>query len=323
VPVREGPAESSGKKDGKEPERKVTGADALVTVLGQLAGQLVLWDLKVRLDVPDAVHQMRVTSRSLRSLLKAAAPFFDGDTAGELDVGLRELARALSPARDAEVTAQLLPARVAALDGRVSPAAAQVLQRTAEDQAATAAATVRDHLGNPKHLRLLADVQAFAADPPLTPECRQLTARKARDKMLRRALRKVQRTGRQGIAAEDSGSEADFAHQLVHLHEVRKDVKRVRYVHAVLKRAGIEPGPAVARAAADAKEHQEALGQIMDAGVVAGWLERTADSWVGTGEDRYALGMLHGTELAAVRAGVEDGHETVAQLLAQLRKDKV
>lgn len=78
---------------GKKAGLQVTGAQVLHTVLGQLAEQLVLWDLKVRLDAPDAVHQMRVTSRSMRSLLKAASPFLDGDTAQELDVRLRELAR--------------------------------------------------------------------------------------------------------------------------------------------------------------------------------------------------------------------------------------
>ncbi|MEX5270232.1 CYTH and CHAD domain-containing protein [Kocuria sabuli] len=313
--------EQNVKKSGKQKAgRKASGADLLITVLGQLAEQLVLWDLKVRLDAPDAVHQMRVTSRSMRSLLKAAAPFLDGEAAQELDVRLRELARALSGARDAEVTAELLPTRVEALDGQVDPAAARVLQHTAEQQAQAAAATVRGQLSNPAHLRLLADVQAFAADPPLTEQCQGLSVRKMADKLLRRTLRKVVRAGAHGVAAEDSGAETRPEQRLEHLHEVRKAVKRVRYVNATLKRAGIEPSTAVAHAAADAKEHQDELGQIMDAGVVAGWLERTASSQ-GTGEDRYALGLLHGAELAAVRTGVEHGHDLVNDLLIRLRQD--
>ena len=58
----------------------------LRAVLGELAEQLVLWDFRVRLDVPDAVHQMRVTSRSLRSVLRAAQPFFDGAGSGDYRV---------------------------------------------------------------------------------------------------------------------------------------------------------------------------------------------------------------------------------------------
>ncbi|WP_460669494.1 CHAD domain-containing protein, partial [Kocuria himachalensis] len=141
------------------------------------------------------------------------------------------------------------------------------------------------------------------------------------NKLVRRALRKVQRVGDHGLAAEDSGAETDLAHRLEHLHEVRKDVKRVRYVSAVLKRSGFTPGKRVRHAAADAKAHQEALGEIMDAGVVEGWLARTADAYRGTGEDRYAVGVLHGAELAAVRTGVTTGHEVVAELMTQLRQD--
>lgn len=308
-------------KTGKKAGPQATGALVLATVLGQLAEQLVLWDLKVRLDAPDAVHQMRVTSRSMRSLLKAAAPFLYGETAQELDVRLRVLARALSGARDAEVTAELLPTRVEALAGQVDPAAAQVLQHTAEQQAAAAAATVRGQLSNPAHLRLLADVQAFAVDPPLTEQCRQLSAGRVVDKLLRRALRKVVRVGAHGVAAEDSGAETGPEQRLEHLHEVRKAIKRVRYVNATLKRAGFEPGTAVAHAAADAKKHQDVLGEIMDAGVVAEWLQRTAASPQGSEMDRYALGLLHGAELAAVRTGVKNGHDIVTNLLTRLRQD--
>jgi CHAD domain-containing protein len=163
-------------------------------------------------------------------------------------------------------------------------------------------------------------VQAFAADPPLTERCRRLSAGKVVDKLLRRALRKVVRVGAHGVAAEDSGAETGPEQRLEHLHEVRKAVKRVRYVHASLKRAGFDPSPAVAHAAADAKKHQDVLGEIMDAGVVAGWLERTASAQ-GTREDRYSLGLLHGAELAAVRTGIEHGHDLVTDLLIRLRQD--
>lgn len=219
------------------------------------------------------------------------------------------------------MTAELLPSRVDALDGKVDPVAAEVLQRAAEQQAAAAAATVRAQLSNPAHLRLLADVQAFAIDPPLAQQCHNISARRMAEKLLRRALRKVVRVGAVGVAAEDSGAETGPEQRLEHLHEVRKAVKRVRYVDATLKRAGFGPGTAVGHAAADAKKYQDVLGEIMDAGVVAGWLERTAASSQGIGVDRYAVGLLHGAELAAVHSGVQNGHDTVTDLLVRLRMD--
>ncbi|MEX5302099.1 CHAD domain-containing protein [Kocuria sabuli] len=312
----------SAKKSGKNPGRKAkgTGPEVLRTVLEELAEQLVLWDFKVRLDAPDAVHQMRVTSRSLRSVLRVASPFFEGDAADELDARLRELARALSSARDAEVTAQLLAGRVAELDGRVGPAAAEVLQRTAEDQARRAAGTVHKHVAAKGHLQLLADVRAFAATPPLTEECAELSAREVSDALVLRALRKVVRVAERGAAAEDAG-ETGGEQRLEHLHDVRKAVKRVRYVDAVLDRAGFRPGKSLRRAAQDAEDYQDALGLIMDASVVEGWLAATATALARSGEDRYAVGALHGAEVVRLRTGTEGGADVVGVLLSQLRED--
>ena len=311
---------SSKKKTGQKSGKKdrATAADVLTTVLGELAEQLVLWDFKVRLDIPDAIHQLRVTSRSLRSLLKVARRFLEGDAAQELDVRLRELARALSPARDAEVVAGMLAGRVERLDGRVNPAAAAVLQRAAEEQAGTAARTVRRHVGTQEHLQLLADVQALAAAPPVSDKCTHLSARKGADALVRRALDKVVRVAERDVAAE-AGANGD--EKLAHLHDVRKAVKRVRYVGALLTAAGFRPGKSVRRAASDAEEYQDALGRVMDAAVLEQWLARAAQRLEGSGEDRYAVGVLHGAELMDLRAGVENGTETVDVLLSQLRKD--
>ena len=69
-------------------------------------GELVEWDRAVRADVYDSVHQMRVTTRKIRSLLQSSAgPFGISDDAWILDE-LRQLAAVLGVARDAEVLAE-------------------------------------------------------------------------------------------------------------------------------------------------------------------------------------------------------------------------
>ncbi|MFF0988466.1 CYTH and CHAD domain-containing protein [Kocuria nitroreducens] len=311
-----------GKKAGKKEKTagEVAGPGVLRAVLRELGEQLVLWDFKVRLDVPDAVHQMRVTSRSLRSVLRAARPFFDGDAAEELDARLRELARTLSAARDAEVTAELLAGRVEALDGRVEPAAAESLRRRAEEEARTAAAKVRRHVTGQEHLRLLADVQDVAAAPPLTEECARLSGREISDALVHRALRKVVRVAERGVEAGPAGG-TDAEQRLEHLHEVRKAVKRVRYVDAVLGRTGLRPGKQLRRAARDAEDYQDELGRIMDAAVVERWLAGTAAALARSGDDRYAVGALHGAEVVRLRAGTDGGMDVVGVLLSQLRED--
>lgn len=315
-PGRGAPRTSGRKKAGK----KRPGPDVLRAVLGELAEQLVLWDFKVRLDAPDAVHQMRVTSRSLRSVLRAAAPLLDSGAARELDAGLRTLARALSAARDAEVTAQLLGGRAGELGGRVDPEAAEFLRRAAEEQARAAAGRVRRHVRSGEHLRLLADVRAFAAAPPLAGTCARLSAREVADFLVHRTLRKALRATRRGPEVEGAGAAAGAA-ELEHLHDVRKAVKRVRYVAAVLERTGFSPGRAMRRAAAGAQGYQDALGEVMDAAVVEEWLAGTARSRPGAGGDRYAVGLLHGAEVVRLRTGLEGATGVVGALRSQLRED--
>ncbi|MCJ8505989.1 CYTH and CHAD domain-containing protein [Kocuria flava] len=352
---RAGAAEAgTAPADGPGP---TTGEELLRTLLGELAERLVLWDFKARLDVPDAVHQMRIGSRSLRSVLRAAAPLLEGTAGDELALRLRELARALSAARDAEVTAELLPARAAELSGGVPAAGVASLRRTAQEQAEKATAGVRRRLGGREHLQLLADVQAFAAAPPVTDEARALPARDAADRMLERSLHRVERVARRALEEEaagaqdagaapgtaagapgaaqdggrstgagpatgtDAGADAEMRWHLGHLHSVRKAVKRVRYVEAALRDAGIRPHKAVRRAAADAHEYQDALGRIMDAVVVEQWLARTARSLRAARQDRYAVGLLHGAELVRLRTGADGGRELLEVLLAQLEED--
>ena len=68
--------------------------------------QLIEWDRAVRADAWDSVHQMRVTTRKIRSLLQSSRDEFGiSDDAWILDE-LRQLAAILGVARDAEVLAE-------------------------------------------------------------------------------------------------------------------------------------------------------------------------------------------------------------------------
>ncbi len=68
--------------------------------------ELLVWDRAVRADAWDSVHQMRVVTRKIRSLLQASEGSFGiSDDAWVLDE-LRLLAGILGVARDAEVLAE-------------------------------------------------------------------------------------------------------------------------------------------------------------------------------------------------------------------------
>ena len=87
-------------------QRPAPGSDDSVhRAVAKEIGELLTCDRAVRADVEDSVHQMRVTIRTIRSLLQASASAFGlTDDAGILDE-LRELAAVLGTARDAEVLA--------------------------------------------------------------------------------------------------------------------------------------------------------------------------------------------------------------------------
>ena len=81
-------------------------ADPLHRAVAEQLDKLLVWDRAVRAEADDAVHQMRVTTRKIRSLLQASPDSFGlPDDTSILDE-LRELANVLGEARDAEVLAE-------------------------------------------------------------------------------------------------------------------------------------------------------------------------------------------------------------------------
>ncbi len=299
-----------------------TGVDVLQAVLAQQAAALEMWDLKTRLDLPDALHQLRVTARSLRGLLKSARPFLGRESVDELGERLQQLGRSLSQARDAEVVAELLPQRAAELQGRVSEKTAQALAQAAQKHSETSAAKVRGGAQSERTATLQL-ARALAQEPPFTDKGRKkaqgLTPRQMSDQLVRRALRKATKEADRALAAARD-EELDAAQRLEHLHTVRKATKRVRYVAKVLRAAGFRPSKPVRKLGKAAKKAQDALGKTMDTALSTAWLQGGAAGMRRAGADPYELGLLTGVELQRLAHGIEDGDEIVARLARRLEQ---
>ena len=90
----------------QDDERPAPPKDPIHRAVAEQVAELVTWDRAVRADTYDSVHQMRVTTRKLRSLLKESEESFGlTDDSWVLDE-LRQLAAILGVARDAEVLAE-------------------------------------------------------------------------------------------------------------------------------------------------------------------------------------------------------------------------
>ena len=95
--------------DRRPPARPKTARSAGEVVRAYLeaqARQLRHYDPLVRRDAPDAVHQMRVAARRMRSALQAFGRVIDRDQTRELTAELKWVAGELGGARDAEVMAE-------------------------------------------------------------------------------------------------------------------------------------------------------------------------------------------------------------------------
>jgi CHAD domain-containing protein len=264
------------------------------TLSDQVAG-LEAADVMLRTEQPDAVHQVRVGARRLRSTLAAFHPLMDETTVRGLRDELSWLGGQLADARDAEVALEHLRAMVEAEPEELvlGPVAAR-LQQTELKEVRTGLDRARLTLSEPRYLRLLDDLHAFLADPPFTPGAEEPLRPVLRDTTQRsvKRLRRRLKTARQ----------AEGAARTEALHEVRKAAKRARYAAEVGKGELAH----VKALASSAKEIQQVLGELQDTVVTREQCRRLGIVAAAAGENSFTYGLLHGLEAGrAARAEVE------------------
>lgn len=104
------------------PERvspKAPVAEVVAAYAAMHVRALQLQDRRLRQDLPDSVHKMRVSARRLRSTLKTFQPILDPVVVAALEPELRWLGMVLGEARDREVLLERLQQDLAALPGEL------------------------------------------------------------------------------------------------------------------------------------------------------------------------------------------------------------
>ncbi len=242
--------------------------DPVHRTVAEQVDELLVWDRAVRADADDAVHQMRVTTRKIRSLLEVFA-FCQSDDAWVLDE-LRELAGLLGAARDAEVLGQRyrhaldrLPTQL--VRGRVTERLVDGAARRYQTGRRRSLTLMR----SPRYFRLLDGLDALVAESPNQATASSATIDTA-----------YQRVCRAAEAAADTASDEA-------LHRIRKGAKRLRYVAAAMD------APQVATRA---KAVQTLLGDHQDSVVSRRHLIQQADAAHTAGEDIFTYGLLYHQE---------------------------
>jgi CHAD domain-containing protein len=273
-------------------------ADPLHRAVAEQLDELLVWDRAVRAEADDAVHQMRVTTRKIRSLLQASPDSFGlSDDTSILDE-LRELANVLGEARDAEVLAERYRGALDKLPPKL--ARGPIRGRLIDGAEERYRAGLRHSLAamrSPRYFRLLDALEAVVATTPPTDKGSGPVAVAAAGKKVRKAAKAARR------AADEDLDEA--------LHRIRKRAKRLRYTASA---AGAKT------VSKRAKRVQSLLGDHQDCVVSREHLKEQADAANTANEDAFTYGLLHQQDSDLARERRQQLEPALRKLFKALRK---
>ncbi|TLQ45927.1 CYTH and CHAD domain-containing protein [Streptomyces marianii] len=251
---------------------------------------LVALDPAVRRDLPDAVHQMRVATRRMRSAFKTFRKIIDRAVTDPVGDELKWLAGELGAARDQEVMAERLRDRIDTLPRQLllGPVRSR-LRIWATSHRADARRRSVAVLDTERYLTLLDTLDALLDAPPLLPTATAKPAAALPKAVLKDYDRLASRVERAlGLPA---GHDRDLA-----MHDARKAAKRARYAAEAVTPA---LGKSAKRFAKRMKSVQTVLGDHQDSVVARGTLRDLAVQAHAAGESAFTWGLLFGREEAA------------------------
>lgn len=267
-------------------------SDPVHRAIAEQVEALLLWDRAVRADAYDSVHQMRVTTRKIRSLLQESKESFGLDDDGWVLDELRALAAVLGVARDAEVLAERYQRALDEMPAELIRG--PVRQRLVEGANRRYTAGWRRALlamRSQRYFRLLDALEELVnAEQPESADGSTASVN------IDAAYKRVRKAAKNAAAADEvSAEEKDEA-----LHRIRKGAKRLRYTAAA---TGAD------KVSERAKTIQSLLGDHQDSVVSKAHLSTQADAAHAAGEDTFTYGLLFQQEddlASRSRASLQD-----------------
>ncbi|MEP7088935.1 MAG: CYTH and CHAD domain-containing protein [Nocardioidaceae bacterium] len=267
-------------------ERSAPPEEVVRAWLGEQVASVRRHDPLVRADAPDAVHEMRVATRRLRSALVTFRPLMRREVTDALREELAWIAGLLGAARDAEVLRGRLTAMLAAEDAAVvTGSAAARVDRTLRDRYARAHTRCVQAMTSERYVALLDRLDALMDQRAWAEDAHERSPAVLVDRV-RHDWKRLERR----VEAVEGTEGDDRAHRL---HEVRKAAKRVRYAAEPLVP---QHGTAAERFVKAATRVQSVLGDHQDSVIAQQELRRLADEAVADGDDSFTFGVLHARE---------------------------
>jgi CHAD domain-containing protein len=279
--------------DAAELTQESPAGAVILARLRVLVDALINNDPRVRRDLPDSIHQMRVATRRLRSALRTFRALFDRSRTDPLRAELRWLATELGEARDREVMLARLQKRIAAeppelVMGRV----AERVQIRLEREYREAHDRVLAELDESRYRKLLDDLDALLTDPPFAGEAHE-PAGNVLPKLVRKSWKRLDNR------VQEANDAASHEQRDVAMHEARKEAKQARYAGEALEPVFGTAAEAFAKAMEDI---QELLGDHQDSVVTRVLLRELGVQAFLDGENSFTYGRLHAFEQARADA---------------------
>jgi CHAD domain-containing protein len=257
------------------------------SVLRRYVRNFMRRDVDARRGADDAVHQMRVAARRLRSALRTFRPVLDVAWANALREELAWVTDELGIARDAEVMLARLHRELAALPDElvIGPVRSRIDAMVGADFDRGTAVTA-ELLRSDRYMALVDRLVSAAWDPMTTPAA-DAKAGDVVPALLLEVWRRFDRRARRltrGVADD---------HQW---HKARISAKQARYA---LDAASPLFGAQAKKLASQAEKVQELLGEHQDAVVTAEVIRRLAAAPRG-GAISFTLGILYARQLDAM-----------------------
>ncbi|MCK8646372.1 CYTH and CHAD domain-containing protein [Mycobacterium colombiense] len=292
---------------GTPPNGATSSGDPLQRAIAEQVRELVVWDRAVRADAYDSIHQMRVTTRKLRSLLRDYQESFGLPEDGWVLDELRELAGILGVARDAEVLAERYERDLDGLAPElVRGPVRERLVGGAQRRYQTGLRRSLIAMRSQRYFRLLDSLDLIAAETPGGIA----TAEEQAPVTIEAAYKKVRKAQR--AAAEVDREHPDDHHQRDEaLHRIRKRAKRLRYTASAT---------GAAKVSEQAKAVQSLLGDHQDSVVSREHLRQEAEIAHAAGEDTFTYGLLYQREADLADRCRDELDDTLRKLAKAVRR---
>jgi CHAD domain-containing protein len=305
--------------------------DPIHRAVAQYVEEMLVWDRAVRDDVDDSVHQLRVITRKIRSLLKDSHDSFGiADRAWVLDE-LRELAGVLGVARDAEVLAERYERELSRLDATLIRGPVwERLVNGARRRYQTGHRRSLVAMRSRRYFRLLDTLEAMVTERPVGTvdgEPKPVTI-DAAYRRVRKATKAAARAEAAAAAKASSDTDTDTETETETddvqdagdvqdadeaLHRIRKRAKQLRYTAAATGANQVSE---------QAKAIQSLLGDHQDSVVSREHLLAQAQAAHLAGEDTFTYGLLYQLETQVAESSRQQLDSALSKLDKAVRDSR-